>query len=62
MLTNKLDKIIDYEAEFDKIFKHYQDKQLPKDDLYYQIKYDQDAKDQAAQAKKDQQKDPQSTV
>ena len=32
----------DYEAEFNTIFGDYEDKKLPRDDLYFQIKSEQD--------------------
>ena len=51
-LKDKLSVIVDYEEEFEKIFKTYQEKQLPKDELYYKIKQEQDAKEAEMNAKK----------
>ena len=40
----KVNKMLvdDYEAEFNAIFGEFEDKKLPRDDLYFQIKSEQD--------------------
>ena len=43
-LRKKLDKHTDFSAEYQKIFGDFTDRKLPKDDLYYSIKNEIEAK------------------
>jgi hypothetical protein len=43
-LRRKINKICDYEEEFNKLFGDFVDKKLPRDDLYFEIKQEHDKK------------------
>ena len=43
-LRGKLDRAVDFKAEYERIFGDFADKKIPKDDLYYSIKNEIDLK------------------
>ena len=43
-LRTKLDKAVDFKAEYERFFGDFAEKKIPKDDLYYSIKNEIDQK------------------